>query len=107
MRGRIRDLGYEVKAHKASIALSMGAGVFLILLAAGAGYDLIAGKASIWSPLGITRDTLMWVAGGGGAGGLLLLAQGLMRQRSSEREVRLDELEQEYAELLDRKSLME
>ena len=84
----------------------MGAGVFLILLAALAGYDLMTGKAGIWMAIGITRDTLYLVAYGCGGVGVALIAHALIRRlrRDRKREVELAELEQEYSRLLDHKA---
>jgi hypothetical protein len=105
VRSRISDLGYEVDLHKAGVAASMGGGLFLLLLAAGAAYDLMTGKAGVWSPVGVTQDLLLFIAWGLGAAGAALLAQGVVRQRSRDlkREALLAELEQQYSRLLDRK----
>jgi hypothetical protein len=106
-RSRISDLGFEIDAEKASTGLAMGGGVFLILLAALAGYDLLTGKSGIWLAVGVTRDALTWIAYGCGAGGVALMAQALVRRyrRDRRRENELAELEQEYARLLDLKDL--
>jgi hypothetical protein len=108
LRSRISDLGYEVDLYKAGIASSMGGGLFLLLLAAGAGYDLITGKAGIWSPLGVTNDLLLFIAWGLGAVGAALLIRGIARQRhrDRERDAQLAELERQYARLLDRKEMI-
>jgi hypothetical protein len=104
-RSRISDLGFEIDAEKASAGLAMGGGVFLILLAALAGYDLLTGKAGIWLAVGVTRDTLTWIAYGCGAAGVALIALALARhyRRDRKRETELADLEQEYARLLDLK----
>ena len=105
LRSQISDLGFEMDSHKAGIAASMGAGVFMLLLGAIAAYDLWTGKSGIWAPLGVTRDLLLYIAWGLGAAGLFLLSQGLIRQRRRDRgpEVRLAELERQYSRLLDHK----
>ncbi|HEX8183195.1 MAG TPA: hypothetical protein VF747_00540 [Blastocatellia bacterium] len=103
LRSQISDLGFELDSQKSGIAASMGAGVFLLLLGVIAGYDLFKGNAGIWSPLGVTRDLLLFIACGLGAAGVALLIQGLIRQRRRDREpeARLAELEEEYSRLLD------
>ncbi|HEX8090458.1 MAG TPA: hypothetical protein VF762_16485 [Blastocatellia bacterium] len=105
VRSQISDLGYELDLHKAGIAASMGGGLFLLLLAAGAGYDLMTGKAGVWSPVGVTQDLLLFIAWGLGGAGAVLLARGVVRQRGRDRnrEALLAELEQQYSRLLDRK----
>jgi hypothetical protein len=105
LRSQISDLAYEVDLYKAGIAASMGGGLFLLLLAAGAGYDLMTGKGGIWLAVGVTHDLLLFIAWGLGAAGVVLLTQGIIRQRrrDRDRDARLAELEQQYARLLDRK----
>ena len=106
VRSRISDLGFELDAEKAGLGLAMGAGVFLILLAALAGYDLMTGQAGVWIAVGITRDTLNLVAYGCGGVGAALIAYALIRRlrRDRKRDAELAELEQEYSRLLDHKS---
>lgn len=103
VRSRISDLGFEIDAEKAGLGLAMGAGVFLILLAALAGYDLMTGKAGIWLSVGITQETLKLAAYGCGGVGVALIAQALIRRlrRDRKREAELETLEQEYSRLLD------
>jgi hypothetical protein len=105
VRSRISDLGFEIDAEKAGLGLAMGAGVFLILLGALAGYDLLTGKAGIWMAVGLTHDTLQWVAYGCGGIGAALMAQAIVRRmrRDRKRETELADLEQEYAQLLELK----
>lgn len=105
LRSQISDLGFELDSHKKAIAVSMGVGVFLLLLAVIAGYDLFTGKDSIWLPLGVTRTLLLFVVWGLGAVGVVLLIQGSIQQlrRDREPEARLAELEEEHSRLLDRK----
>lgn len=106
MRSRISDLGFELDAEKAGLGLAMGAGVFLILLAALAGYDLMTGKAGVWIAIGITGDTLNLAAYGCGGVGVGLIAYALIRRlrRDRKREAELAELEQQYSRLLDHKA---
>jgi hypothetical protein len=108
LRSQISDLGYEVDLYKAGIAASMGGGIFLLLLAAGAGYDIVTGKEGIWSSLGVTRNLLLFIAWGLGAAGAVLLVQGFLtqRRRDTEREARLAELEHQYSCLLDHKEII-
>jgi hypothetical protein len=105
MRSSISDLGYQVDSYKTKTAAALGVGVFLLLLAAGAAYDLVAGKAGVWLMLGATRETLVWITSGLGAGATILLVFGFRRVRRSEinTKARLEQLEQEYAELLERR----
>jgi hypothetical protein len=109
LRSRISDLGSEVDQDRAGIAASMGGGVFLLLLAAGAAYDLWTGKAGVWAGIGISRDTLLWVAIIMGAVSLVLIARAILRKRrgQSPREKELEELERQYADLLEQKRLLE
>ncbi len=103
MRSSISDLGYQVDSYKTKTAAALGGGVFLLLLAAGAVYDLVAGKVGMW--LGATRETLVWITSGLGAGATILLVFGFRRVQRSEisAKARLEELEQEYADLLERR----
>lgn len=105
VRSRIGDLGFEIDAEKAGLGLAMGAGVFLILLGGLAGYDLMTGKAGIWVAVGVTRDALQWIAYGCGGVGAAFIIQAIVRRlgRDRKREIELADLEQEYAQLLDRK----
>lgn len=107
VRSAISDLGFEIDAEKAGLGLAMGAGVFLILLAALAGYDLMTGKAGVWIAIGITRDTLNLVVYGCGGVGVALIAYALIRRlrRDRKREAELNKLEQEYSRLLDDKAV--
>jgi hypothetical protein len=105
MRSSIIDLGYQVDSYKTKTAAALGGGVFLLLLAAGAVYDLVAGKVGMWLTLGATRETLVWITSGLGAGATILLVFGFRRVQRSEisAKARLEELEQEYADLLERR----
>ena len=105
LRTRISDAGQAVDEYKAGTGMAMGGGVFLGLLALGAGYDLIFGKAGIWLSIGLSRSMLTWLAYGFGGASATLLLTGWLRQRSSARarEATLVDLELEFARLLERK----
>lgn len=78
----------------------------MLLVAAGACYDLFAGKSAAWSMIGMTHQTLVLIALGLVVGAILLLLIGLVRvmRRDSNLDIKLDQMEQEYAELLELKS---
>jgi hypothetical protein len=105
MHSSISDLGYQVDSYKTKTAAALGGGVFLLLLAAGAAYDLVAGRVGVWLMLGATRETLVWITSGLGAGATILLVFGFRRGRRSEisPKAKLEQMEQEYAELLERR----
>jgi hypothetical protein len=105
LRSSISDLGHQVDSRKTLTAASLGAGVFLLLLAAGAAYDLIDHRGGAWLTLGITREILIWTAGALGAGAIVLLVFGFVRVRMRDTKVdaRLEQMMQEYAELLERR----
>ncbi len=106
LRSSISDLAHQIDFYKMKTAAALGGAVFMIFLAAGAAYDLIAGKAAAWSMIGVTRQTLISIAIGLAIGAILLLAIGLvrMRQRDASLDIKLDQMEQEYAELLELKN---
>jgi hypothetical protein len=105
LRTRISEAGQSIDEYKAATGMVMGSGVFLGLLAAGAGYDLNFGKAGIWQGIGLSHSMLVWLAYCFGGASVLLLLTGWLRQRSSARarEAALADLELEFARLLDRK----
>ena len=105
LRGRISESGQEIDEYKATTGMVMGGGVFLGFLAAGAGYDLVFGKAGIWQGIGLSHSMLTWLAYGFGGASVTLLLTGWLRQRSRSRarESALADLESEFARLLDRK----
>ncbi len=105
LRSRISEDAQAIDTYKAKTAAAMGGGVFLFLLAAVPAYDLLTGNTSLWFMLDITRDQLYWIAGALSLTSLLLLAMAAMRERQRDRarEIRLDELEEEFARLLERK----
>lgn len=104
LRSSISDLGYQVDSYKTRTAGALGAGVFLLLLAAGSFYDLIAGGGGVWARFGLNRATLIWIAGGLGVSATVLLALGILRLKRSDMEVRarLDQMERQYADLVER-----
>jgi hypothetical protein len=105
LRSSISDLGYHVDSYKTLTAAALGGGVFLLLLAVGGAYDLVAHKSGAWLTLGISRETLIWIVSalGGGAIVLLLFALVRMRRRDRNLDARLDRMEQEYADMLERR----
>lgn len=102
LRSRISDLGHEVDSYKTKTAAALGGGVFLMLLAAGAAYDLFVHKSAAWLMLGVTHETLAWMVYGlgGCAIGLVMFAIVRLRRRDTSLDVALDQLEEQYAELL-------
>ena len=102
LRSNISDLGHAIDLYKAKTGAALGAGVFLLLLAAGATYDLIAGKGKAWFALGIARDTLVLIAVGLAVAALIFLGIALVRvkRRDTGLDTQLDEMEREYADLL-------
>ena len=105
LRTSISDLAHQIDFYKTKTGASLGGGVFMLLLAAGAAYDLIAGKATAWSMVGVTRQTLIGIATALAGGAILLLVIGLvrMKRRDAGLDLKLDQMEQEYAELLELK----
>jgi hypothetical protein len=103
LRSSISDLGHDIDLYKAKTGAALGGGLFLLLLAAGAAYDLITGNRNAWLMLGITRETLIsiLVALAGVATILLGLAFVRLKRRDTSLEIKLDRMEQEYAELLE------
>ncbi len=103
LRSNISDLGYEVDSLKAKAAAALGLGVFLLLLSAGAAYDLIGGKQLVWQMFGVTREALLWLVVVIGTAATILLAYGIRRTKQPDRNLssRLERLEDEYAELLE------
>lgn len=105
LRSSISDLAHQIDLYKTKTGAALGGGVFMLLLAAGAAYDLIVGKSAAWSMVGLTHQTLISIATALVVGAILLLAIGLLRakRRDARLDIKLDQLEQEYAELLDQK----
>lgn len=109
LRSDISDLGHELDARKMAEAAAMGGGVFSALLAGGAAYELTAGNAGVWMEFGIDRETLTLIALGLGALAVALLGWAIVRRRrgNPELEEKLSALEQQYADLRDRKKSLE
>jgi hypothetical protein len=105
LRSAISDLGYQIDSYKTKTAAALGAGVFLLFLAALAAYDLIAGKRGVWLMVGITGDELTWLASGLGVAATFFLMVGFRRLRQTDSGIRarLDSMEREYAELVERR----
>ena len=105
LRSSISDLAHQIDLYKTKTGAALGGGVFMLLLAAGASYDLIVGKSNAWSMIGMTHQTLISIATVLVVGAILLLAFGLLRakRRDPSLDIKLDQMEQEYAELLDQK----
>ena len=105
LRSGISDLAYQIDTYRSKTAAALGAGVFLSFLATLAAYDLVTGKGGVWLALGITRETLVWLARGVGVTAVILLMVGFRRVRLTDAGVRerLDLMEREYSELLERK----
>ena len=103
LRSSISDLAHQIDVYKTKTGAALGGGVFLLLLAAGASYDLIVAKSAAWSMIGMTHQTLASIATALVVGAILLLAIGLLRtkRRDPSLDIKLDEMEQEYAELLE------
>lgn len=105
LRSGISDLGYQIDSYKTKTAAALGAGVFLLFLAALAAYDLIAGKRGVWLMVGISGEALTWLASGLGVAATILLMIGFRRVKHTDTRIRarLDSMEREYAELVERR----
>ncbi|MFY9555351.1 MAG: hypothetical protein WAV47_11630 [Blastocatellia bacterium] len=105
LRSSISDLGYEVDSYKTKTAAALGVGVFLLLLAVGAAYDLVSGKGGVWLTIGVTRDSLVWISSGFGVIAIVLVAYAFIHviRRDRGLDSRLEQMEQEYAELIELK----
>jgi hypothetical protein len=105
LRRKIDDLGYEIDAYKNRTAAALGGGLFLLLIAAGALYDLATGNASIQLALGIGRYQFYMLAFALAASSIALIATGILRERKRDRskEEKLDELERELADMIERR----
>ena len=104
LRSNISDLGYEIDSYKTKTAASLGGGVFLMLLAAGAGYDLLTRNGGIWLSVGLDHQQLVWLSGTFAVVALILLVIGFvrLRRRDYEAQSRLDQMARQYAELVER-----
>jgi len=106
LRSSISDLGHQIDSYKAKSAAAAGAGVFLLLLAALATYDLSTGKSEVWGVQGLSREILVGIAIAFGGGAIILLVYAFTRitRRDHNLDARLDLMEQEYAELVEQRS---
>ena len=101
LKSQIRELGAEVDSYKTRTAAALGGGVFALLIAAGAVYDILSNKSSLWRTVGLSREELHWLAGLLTLAGAILLVIGIVRFRRQDRArgARLAALEEELAEL--------
>jgi hypothetical protein len=106
LRSSISELGHQIDSYKTKSAAAAGAGVFLLLLAALAAYDLSTGKSEVWRVQGLSREILVGtaIAFGSGAITLLIYAVARMRRQDHSLDAKLDLMEQEYAELNEQRS---
>lgn len=106
LRSSISDLGHQIDSYKTKSAAAAGAGVFLLLLAVLATYDLLTGKSRVWQVQGLSDETLVWIAITLGTAAIILLAYAFLRTRRRDRslDAKLDLMEQEYAELIEQRS---
>ena len=109
LRNQIGDLGSAIDTFKAKKGGAIGGGVFLMLLALIAIYDVRNGKANLWLAVGISGGLLKYIAGGFVIAALaaFALAVGLEKNRDHLREAKLAELQQQLETLLVRKSVLE
>ena len=108
LRSLISEEGQALDAYKATTAAALGVGVFLGLLALGGGYEIIAGNSGLWLGMGITRSMIYWVTGVLAFASAALFATAAVRERRRDRnrEARLAKLEEELADLIDRKDAL-
>ena|SRR5262249_21057301 len=108
LRSSISDLGYEVDSFKARTAAALGLGVFLLLLSAGAAYDLFSARQLVWQMFGVSRESLKWIAAVVGFAAISLLVYGILRIKGSDTaaSTRLEQMEQQYAELVERQNAL-
>ncbi|PYP87178.1 MAG: hypothetical protein DMF61_11075 [Blastocatellia bacterium AA13] len=101
LKSQIRDLAAQVDSYKARTAAALGASVFILLIGAGAVYDILSGKSSLWSAVGLSRQGLSLLAGFCAIAGASLLMIGILRVRRRDRlkEAHLAALEEELADL--------
>jgi len=105
LRSRIGDAGDAIDRYKAKTAAAVGGGVFLLLLAAGAAYDLLNGKTVLLTALNLSRTQFTYIASGLGLAGFALvgLAFSYERRRDRAGEARLAQMEEELADKLQAK----
>ncbi len=106
LRSNISDLGYQVDSSKTKTAAALGTGVFLLLLAVGAVYDLAVGKGGVWLRLGITHEALIWITVVLATSATILLTLGFRRVSHLDingAKARLEQMEQEYSDMVERR----
>jgi len=108
LRSLITQMGDEADSGRAKTAAALGGGAFALLLALGGIYDLATGNVSVQIALGVSRDLFTIIVIALTVSSLVLLAVALVRERgrSRAREEELDALEEELAQLLDRKNAL-
>ena len=101
LESRIKELGAEADSYKAGSAAAFGGAVFLLLIAAGAAYDIVTRKSPLWRAAGLSRGGLHWLAGVFAVAGAALLGIGIFRtrRRNPARDETLAKLEDELADL--------
>src|SRR5690242_20734253 len=94
LRSNISELGYQIDSYKTKTAASLGGGVFLMLLAAGAGYDLLTSNGGVWLSVGLDHQQLVLLSGTLAVVALVLLVTGFvrLRRRDDEAQSRLDQM---------------
>lgn len=102
----IKEMGGQADLYRAKTAGALGGGVFTAMLALGAAYDLATGNSSVQIGLGVSRSTFIVIAIALAIASIGLFALAAMRERNRDngRAAQLDELEEEFARLLDRKN---
>jgi hypothetical protein len=101
----IKDSGGQADLYKAKTAGALGGGVFTLMLALGAAYDLATGNSSVQIGLGVSKNMFIAITIALAVSSLALFALAAMRERrrNSEQTANLEELEEELAQLLDKK----
>lgn len=105
LRPLITEMGDRADSLRAKTAGALGGGVFTLLLALGGVYDLATGNASVQIGLGVSKSMFTFITIALTVLSLALLAIAMLRLRPGNRglESKLDELEEEFAQLLERK----
>ena len=108
LRSLISEEGQALDAYKATTAAALGVGVFLGLLALGGGYEIVTNNSGLWLGVGVTRTMIYWVTGvlAFASAALFAVAAVRERRRDRKREAQLDRLENELADLMDRKDAL-
>jgi hypothetical protein len=98
----MKDVSRVVDAYRTKRAGAMGAGVFLLLLAAGGLHDIVTGKTQVWGAVGISTDAVESLTVVFAVVGTALFAGAIWNKNraSREAETELERLEQELASLI-------